>query len=73
MHEITALELSLISLVVGLLGAGGGIWVGGRGKVRSSECEIRHFGLDQRLSGMASDISEVKDDIKTILRRSSHA
>lgn len=41
---MTGMETTMITLVVGLVFGGGGIWVGARGKVTKDECASKHKG-----------------------------
>jgi hypothetical protein len=61
--SLTPGELGLGALVMGLLGVGGGVFWGGKGKVSQSVCQTRHEGLDALIK---AQFAEVREDLKEI-------
>ena len=56
---MTPAELSLAALVIGLLGVGGGVWAGSRGKVTGEMCEIKHTNMDRRLESIEKKLDRL--------------
>ena len=66
---MTEVEIALAGLVAALLGVGGGIWAGARGRVAETTCDLKHQGLRGVLEEIRADLVEIKGDTKAVYSR----
>lgn len=57
---MTGFEIAAISVIAGLVGAGGGIWVGNRGKVHEKHCAANHNREAERHVEIRATLAEIK-------------
>jgi len=66
---MTSAELTLAITLVGLLGMGGGIWFGARGKVTQKECQLRHDGSDRLMTALVERLDRIERKLDDSLGR----
>ena len=57
---MNALELGLLGMVSTLVGCGGGIWIGNRGKVPKTYCDLMHKNESETMSRIEHRLERIE-------------
>ena len=60
---MTGIEMSLLGLVIGLTGMGGGIFIGARDRVSRRECTLKHKGESATLTAVDRRLERIENKL----------